>query len=145
MRLMRCPRRSCGALRGSMDPPQDLRLCALLRVARGAGTWRTSVGSCEMRGGGVPRNRVPSPNAACVAIAQPRARCLTLAMRMAKTYARGVFLDSGASASIMSQGDPKALGSRSPVDWVPASGFASRLRRNLGRNLRPHRICTPKT
>ena len=97
-----------------------------------------------MRGGGVPRNRVPTPNAAYVDIAQPRARCLTLATRMAKTYARGVFLDSGASASIMSQGHPKVLGSRSPVDWVPTSGFASCLRRNPDRNLRPHKSALRK-
>ena len=81
---------------------------------------------------------------ACVAIAQPRARCLNLAMRMAKTYVGGVFLDSGASASIMSQGHPKALGPRCSLDWVPASGFASRLRRNLGRNLRPHKSAPRK-
>ena len=72
------------------------------------------------------------------------ARCLTLATRMAKTYAGGVFRDSGASASIMSQGHPKVLGSRSPVDWVPISGFASRLRCNPGRNLRPRKSAVRK-
>ena len=58
-------------------------------------------------------------------------------MRMAETYAMGVFSDPGAHASNTTQGQAKTLGSTCPVDCMPDTDLALRMRLRPRRNIGP--------